>query len=666
MANENFAEFLNKLKEMHEKEVQGLQTKLNELTNEKCRDTQRIEELFAKNHQLREQQKVLKDNVKVLENRLRAGLCDRCQVTQELAKKKQHEFGKAHFQSLQHIFILTNELNKMREENKRLKEELKRCCSTEGRPKPPRVLSRDGSSTPESPLPLLSPRNQKSSPEKAANLELEETYHQSPRQRSSPGIRMSPNTIFQGEYVPEMTSQKIANQLHGTIALLSPALRSSSQERDCAGNASPPPGNKTPPSPQPARSPSFEAYARANKIDAHDIAASYETLKLAARKEQLCLLNQHLALHHLGLRKNSGSRDGAFPHHLFMAREVGGKTRLQDEWEDQASILDLPGAMMYMKDHHLESRLPFLHHQEKLQYLLAQQEELKARMEVSFNPSQDRSPSPSLTGDKECKKEKQFWDDPDDGVREKLSLANREDLEQTEKAEAMREYFTEAPLDLSDYGRGRENQKAAKWQQLPMKREAESPSREPQGSPSLQKTCSSNQLQVARHLQESKESEKLIIKAQEDIAASLISMVQELPVSKTASSDMAADLDMKIPFGAEKQGTDEPDDADSESMKEESDEPSTSDSEVTGMGDDESFQGASVKEKYCSLKENHQALAKKRKRGKDSWHKACKKSVRDRRYGKISQVPDDAQEVTPESKNQSPVSSHNNDVIRET
>ncbi|KAL8179620.1 UNVERIFIED_CONTAM: RBBP8 N-terminal-like protein [Gekko kuhli] len=131
MGTENFAEFLNKLKEMHEKEVQGLQTKLNELTNEKCRDTQRIEELFTKNHQLREQQKILKDNVKVLENRLRAGLCDRCQVTQELAKKKQHEFGKAHFQSLQHIFILTNELNKMREENKRLKEELKRFCSME-------------------------------------------------------------------------------------------------------------------------------------------------------------------------------------------------------------------------------------------------------------------------------------------------------------------------------------------------------------------------------------------------------------------------------------------------------------------------------------------------------------------------------------------------------
>ncbi|XP_077191908.1 RBBP8 N-terminal-like protein [Paroedura picta] len=675
MATENFAEFLNKLKEMHEKEVQGLQAKLNELTNEKCRDTQRIDELFAKNHQLREQQKVLKDNVKVLENRLRAGLCDRCQVTQELAKKKQHEFGKAHFQSLQHIFILTNELNNMREENKRLKEELKRFCSMEGRPKPPRVLSRDGSSTPESPLPLLSPRNRKSSPEKATSHELEDPHNeplsyplgedQSPRQRSSPGIRVSPNTMFQGEYVSEMISQKIANQLHGTIALLSPSSRSSSQERDGAGNASPPPASKTPPFPQPARSPNFEVHSRANKADAREIASSYETLKLAARKEQLSLLNQHFALRHLGLRKSSGSRDSAFSHHLFMAREAGGKTRPRDEWEDQASILDLPGTVVYMKDHPLESRLPFLKHQEKLQYLLAEQQELKARMELSLTSSQDRSPSPSLTADKECKKETLFLEDPADGAREKWIPTNGEDLELTEKAETTREYLPEAPLDLSDYGRGRENLKKAKWQQPPMKREAESPSRELWESPALQKTRSSSQPQVARFLQESKESEKLSIKAQEDIAASLISMVPELPISKMASGDTAADLDPKTSFGEEKQETDEPDDADSESMKAESDELDTSDSEATGTGDEESFQGPSMKEKYCHAQENNQALPKKRKREQDSWHKACKKAARGRRNSNISQATDNAQEAMPESKTLNPTSSQN-DAVRET
>ncbi|XP_048353871.1 RBBP8 N-terminal-like protein [Sphaerodactylus townsendi] len=607
MATENFAEFLNKLKEMHETEVQGLQTKLNELTNEKCRDAQRIEELFAKNHQLREQQKVLKDNVKVLENRLRAGLCDRCQVTQELAKKKQHEFGKAHFQSLQHIFILTNELNKMREENKKLKEELKRFCSMEGRTKPPRALSRDRSSTPDSPLPLLSTRIRKSSPEKTASHDSEDARSEplshplgedrSPSHRNSPGIRMSPNTIFQGEHIAEMTSQKIANQLHGSIALVSPSLRATSQEREGAGNTSPPLQSKTPPSPQPARSPSFEAYSRASKADGRETASSYETLKLA-RKEQLCFLNEHFAFRHLGLRKNPGSRDSTFPHHLFTAREGGGKTRPQYEWEDQASILDLPGTMVYMKDSHLENRLPFLQHPEKLQYLLAQQE-LKARMEVSFNPSQNRSPSPLLTPDKECKKEKLSWEDPADGVRGKWIWINREDLEHTEKAETVREYLTEAPLDLSDYGRGRENLKVSSWQQPCMKREAESPSQELRGSPVPQKACSFSQLQAARHLQESTEPEKLIIKTQEAIAASLISTVQEHPIDKTVASDTDADLEEKMPFSAQKQETDEP---------------------------------------------------------------ACKKSVRGRRNGKDSPVPGNAQEAMQETKNQSPASSHNEDV----
>lgn len=39
--------------------------------------------------------------------RLRAGLCDRCMVTQELARKKQLELESAHLQSLQHLCILS-------------------------------------------------------------------------------------------------------------------------------------------------------------------------------------------------------------------------------------------------------------------------------------------------------------------------------------------------------------------------------------------------------------------------------------------------------------------------------------------------------------------------------------------------------------------------------
>ncbi|KAG8513304.1 RBBP8 N-terminal-like protein [Galemys pyrenaicus] len=85
----------------------GLQNKLLELNSERSRDAQRVGELCAKNQQLREQQKALKENLRVLENRLRAGLCDRCLVTQQLARKKQQEFENSLLQSLRHLFVLS-------------------------------------------------------------------------------------------------------------------------------------------------------------------------------------------------------------------------------------------------------------------------------------------------------------------------------------------------------------------------------------------------------------------------------------------------------------------------------------------------------------------------------------------------------------------------------
>lgn len=82
--------------------------------------------------------------------RLRAGLCDRCSVTQEFAKRRQQEFEASHLQSLQHISLMgrftstessvvspalggvlicsctcftAGEMNTLKKENKRLKEE---------------------------------------------------------------------------------------------------------------------------------------------------------------------------------------------------------------------------------------------------------------------------------------------------------------------------------------------------------------------------------------------------------------------------------------------------------------------------------------------------------------------------------------------------------------
>ncbi|XP_057176134.1 uncharacterized protein rbbp8l isoform X2 [Triplophysa rosa] len=125
MAVESFSELLQKLRDVHEHESEGWQEKLVELTNKKNIDTKRMEELYNRNQQLREQQRMLTENIKQLENRLRAGLCDRCTVTQDVAKKRLQEYENCQLQSLQHISILVSEMNALKKENDNLKEEVK-------------------------------------------------------------------------------------------------------------------------------------------------------------------------------------------------------------------------------------------------------------------------------------------------------------------------------------------------------------------------------------------------------------------------------------------------------------------------------------------------------------------------------------------------------------
>ncbi|XP_036448395.1 RBBP8 N-terminal-like protein [Colossoma macropomum] len=125
MAVQSFTELLHKLKEVHEQEVEGWQEKVLELTNKKNCDAKRLEELYNRNQQLREQQRLLTENIKQLENMLRAGLCDRCTVTQEVAKKQQQDYESSQLQSLQHISILMSEISALMKENEKLKEEVK-------------------------------------------------------------------------------------------------------------------------------------------------------------------------------------------------------------------------------------------------------------------------------------------------------------------------------------------------------------------------------------------------------------------------------------------------------------------------------------------------------------------------------------------------------------
>ncbi|KAL7985644.1 hypothetical protein Chor_004214 [Crotalus horridus] len=609
MATENFAEILNRLKETHEKEVQGLQTKLNELTNEKCRDNQRIEELFTKNHQLREQQKALKENVRVLENRLRAGLCDRCQVTQELAKKKQHEFMKAHFQTLQHIFILTNEMNKLREENKSLKEELKRLCGPEDRPKAFKGQPREGNFAPDLSLSILSSRSRKLSAGENLSPETEDEYHdtleggrfsckldphyvvsskclwsflvtdQSPEHRFSPESRISPNILLRGDHALDMSSQKKVNQLQGAIELMRTGSRTSSQERDYPESGSPPLPSKRPPSPQSDQSPSFEAFLRPNKSDCRASPSSCENLRFTTKKEQLYVFNQSLALHHLGLRNNPTGKEGDFPHHLFLAKEAGSRVKPQDEWEDQATILELPGAVLYMKDRHLENRLQLLSSSERLRCLLMQpQHEGKGRREDSSDQSWCQSPSTLPSVGKEGKKERASPKDLMDDTLEQLFQVNRENLDQGEETTSGQDNSTEMPLDLSDYGRGRES--GTNWHQCSVKRERRSPGRDENEESVVPKTTLSSWLGI--------------IQKQHYGSQQLGQFTAGAKEIRAVSPIMAILTHCRMIL----------------------------------MGPSYLRVRTLVKEEYCYVTENIQNLQKKRKRGHDSSTKACKKSVR--------------------------------------
>ncbi|NWS85464.1 RB8NL protein, partial [Toxostoma redivivum] len=655
MTTESFADFLNKLKEIHEKEVQGLHSKVTELTTEKCRDAQRIEELFAKNHQLREQQKVLKENVKVLENRLRAGLCDRCMVTQELAKKKQNEYETSHFQSLQHIFILSNETNRLREENKTLKEELKRLRSLEDRTKTPGVSSRESCSTPSSPLTLLSPVSRNVSTEKAEHKEAEEAHQDVPDlelseeklQRSSPSSRTSPGTVFQEVSLAEIASQRISNQLHGTIALVRPGSRPCLLEKSPSGAAVSPPARKTPLPPEREHSPSLEAYLTASKLDSPKVAPSYENLKLSARREQLCLLHKHLSLQQLGLAGPCAPAErDSFPSPLLRSKAAEGRTRSRDSWEEHAALLKLPATMVYVRDQHLEEKLQLLKHRERLQHLLLQQCQPGQRAHGDTKPPPGERPlSPWLGIAAACKEERFFLEDAADGRGEKELWLGRERSELRAKVKEARDEDADAPLDLSEPGRGRDTDWHGRRDSpgVPAARGGHRAQRD-------ELRCPYHWPSATRPLPGAAKEEE----EEEEEDAAVLTLSRAYLTNNSIPSDPEAlpEAGMRRDVGAQKgEAGKKPqanvtfekarvkDDNDAESGKQESDEPDTTDSEVCLFYEDEILQEAEADGKYFCTKDKVHAQQRKRKRGQDPWIKGSKKSMRGKKKIKVEQCP---------------------------
>ncbi|XP_059561098.1 RBBP8 N-terminal-like protein isoform X8 [Myotis daubentonii] len=461
---ESFMESLNRLKDIHEKEVLGLQNKLLELNSERCRDAQRVEELCAKNHQLREQQKALKDNVRVLENRLRAGLCDRCTVTQELARKKQQEFESSLLQNLQHLFILTNEMTRLQEENETLKEEVARL-----RGLGPKPQCRESSSDPSSPPLLISPGPWKASTEKLPGGHEEAEDHPldaSPRgeekleHRMSPVAKISPGANLPEPRASDMSPQHISNQLHGTIAVVRPGAWACSADRGSANGT--PSAQSSPPSPPYEHSLSLDSFLRASRASARP-----QSLKHALQTDRLCLLNRPLSLH-LRSPQSSPRAPAAAPGgpqpQILKAREA-------EAWEVPSGLLGPPGTLVDMRDPRLEGALGLL----LAQQLQARRQAGGARMRGPPRPG-ETPPSPPICSDSEGS----------EGEVAGAALPRRRHQQPTgpgspsgQEATATEGLVPDKPLDLSEWGRGRDAPKPVGRPRRFSPKTAHTPSPEP-------------------------------------------------------------------------------------------------------------------------------------------------------------------------------------------
>ncbi|KAF5914128.1 hypothetical protein HPG69_012491 [Diceros bicornis minor] len=411
------------------------------------RDAQRVEELCAKNHQLREQQKALKENVRVLENRLRAGLCDRCMVTQELAKKKQQEFENTLLQNLQHVFILTprssvplaaNELSRLQEENEALKEEVKRL---QGPGPQPQCM--EGTSDPPLPLRLPSLGTQKAVTKKPPGGH-EEAKDDHPEKSvgygTSPVAKISPGANLPEPRASDMSPQRISNQLHGTIAVVRPGSRARSTDRGSTNETLPlPPTRSSPPSPSSEHSLPLDSFLRASRPSA----ITYESLRRSLQADRLCLLNRHLSLHLRSPQAPATAPSGPWPQGL--------KAGEAEAWEEPAGLLGLPGTPVDVRDPRLEGALHLL----LAQQLRAQGRVGGARLRSLPTPG-ETSPSPPVDSDSEGL-------EVPEGKVAGAALPGGQHPRPTgpgsprrKEATATQDYVPDKPLDLSERGRGRD------------------------------------------------------------------------------------------------------------------------------------------------------------------------------------------------------------------
>ncbi|KAM4543651.1 DNA endonuclease RBBP8 [Fundulus diaphanus] len=142
---ELFEELCRQLKECHQNAVQEFEAKVSKLKKERCLDAQRLEVFYKRNQQLKEQSKVLQDTISLLEERVRAGECDRCAVLKEKLRSSQD-------QNLDVICKLKDENKNLENENRNLRAELQKMKTSQAEPGETSLQEPEDAVIPDSPI----------------------------------------------------------------------------------------------------------------------------------------------------------------------------------------------------------------------------------------------------------------------------------------------------------------------------------------------------------------------------------------------------------------------------------------------------------------------------------------------------------------------------------
>ncbi|XP_049555639.1 RBBP8 N-terminal-like protein isoform X6 [Orcinus orca] len=143
--------------------------------------------------------------------------------------------------------------------------------------------------------------------------------------------------------------QHISNQLHGTIAVVRPGSRACSANRGSVNGTSPlPPPRSSPPSPSGEHSLPLDRLLLAHSFLQASLpsAKPCESPKSSLQADHLCHLNRHLAL------PRGSPHSGPQP--------PGLKAGEAEAWEEPVGLLGLPGTLAGVRDPRLEGALHLL------------------------------------------------------------------------------------------------------------------------------------------------------------------------------------------------------------------------------------------------------------------------------------------------------------------